>query len=432
MFRLAAPLILAEVGWMLMGIVDTMIVGRVSAEAIAAVSLGTVIFYGIAMFAGGLLLGLDTLVSQAFGAGDEKEARHTLISGLWLALAMVAPVMCALWAFFPVLDAFGIDPAVTRAVKPYMSALNWSTAPLLLFFALRRYLQSVNIVRPVMIALLTANLVNLAANWILVFGNLGAPALGARGSGWATCFARVFMLAILATVVWVRDGAKLLHDSWRPDFARIRRLLVLGFPAATQMVLEIGVFALVAMLIARLGAVALAGHQVAINTVSMTFMLPLGVSSAAAVRVGNALGARDAHGAARAGWTAVALGAGIMGLSAITLETIPGVIARAYTPQLEIVTMGAVLLRVAGFFQLFDGCQIVVTGALRGAGDTRTPMICHFTGYWVIGMPLGWWLCFHKGQGAPGLWIGLTVGLIVIGLVLVEMWRRATHRFAAR
>ena len=417
---------------MLMGIVDTMVVGRVSAEAIAAVSLGTVIFYGIAMFAGGLLLGLDTLVAQAFGAADGREARHALISGLWLALALVLPVMGALWAFFPVLDAFGVDPAVARATKPYMWALSWSTGPLLVYFALRRYLQAINIVRPIMLTLIAANVINLAANWVLVFGKLGVPAMGAPGAGWATCFSRVLMLAMIGIVVWLRDGRELRHDSWRPDFSRIRRLLVLGLPVAVQMLLEIGVFALVAMLIARLGAVALAGHQVAINTASMTFMLPLGVSSAAAVRVGNALGARDPHGAARAGWTALALGAGIMGLSAIMLETIPQVIARAYTPQAEIVAMGAVLLRVAGFFQLFDGCQIVVTGALRGAGDTRTPMICHFAGYWVIGMPLGAWLAFSRGQGAVGLWTGLTVGLIIIGVVLVEMWRRATHKFAAR
>jgi MATE family multidrug resistance protein len=430
MLRLAAPLILAEVGWMAMGIVDTMVVGRVNAEAIAAVSLGTVIFYGLAMFAGGLLMGLDTLVSQAFGAGDERDARHSLISGVWLALALIVPVMAAVWAFFPLLDAIGVDPAVSRATKPYMSALNWSAGPLLIYFALRRYLQAVNVVRPIMITLITANLVNLAVNWVLVFGNLGAPAMGARGSGWATCFARIYMLIVMGAVLWRREGSTLLAVSWRPDFTRIGRLAMLGFPVAVQMILEIGVFALVTMLIGRLGAQALAGHQIAINTVSMTFMLPLGVSSAAAVRVGQALGARDAPGAARAGWTALGLAIAIMSVAALTLEFAPHEIARAFTPNVAIIATAVSLLRVAAFFQLFDGCQIVATGALRGAGDTRTPMVCHFLGYWVIGMPLGAWLCFHLGKGAVGLWTGLTVGLVLIGAVLVELWRRATHVFA--
>jgi len=427
MARLALPLIMAEVGWMSMGVVDTMMVGRVSADAIGAVSLGTMIFYTVGIFASGLLLGLDTLVSQAFGAGNLDDCRHSLINGIWLSLFLIAPVMLIIEACNPLLAAMGIDSGVLRDTRPYLRALNWSAPSLLLYFGFRRYLQSINLVRPVMITLITSNLVNVVGNWIFVFGNLGAPKLGAEGSGWATCLSRVFMMSVLAVVIWRRDPA-LFHASWKPDIRRIRRLLVLGFPAAGQIGLETAVFATVTVLIGRLGATALAGHQIALTTVSMTFMMPLGISSAAAVRVGQAIGRNDPAAAARSGWTALALGGTVMSSAALALLFAPHFIARLFTPDAGIIAAGVLLLRVAAFFQLFDGFQVVATGALRGAGDTRTPMLCHFAGYWVIGLPVGALLCFHFGFGAPGLWIGLSTGLILIGIVLVAFWRRTVIR----
>lgn len=426
MVRMAAPLVLAEVGWMLMGIVDTMAVGRVSAAAIGAVGLGTTVFYTVAMTAGGVLLGLDTLVSQAFGAGDHEDCRRSLISGVWLSVLLVTPAMLIVEGVTRALSGFGVNAAVLRDVQPYMRVLNWSTAPLFFYFAFRRYLQSCHMARPVMTTLITANVVNLAVNWLLVFGNLGAPRLGAVGAGWATFVSRIYMMAALGVVIWRRDRA-LPRVSWAPDWHRVRELCRLGLPAAGQMGVEIAVFATVTVLIGRVGAMALAGHQIALTTVSMTFMMPLGISSAAAVRVGNALGRGDPHGAARSGWTALGLGAMVMSCAAAALLLVPQAIARAFTPETAIIGAGAALLRVAAFFQLFDGFQVVATGALRGAGDTRTPMLCHFTGYWIIGLPLGAWLCFRDAMGARGLWIGLSIGLILIGIVLVGFWRRTVR-----
>ena len=431
MATLAAPLVLAEVGWMAMGVVDTMMVGRVGAEAVAAVSLGTMVFYAVGMFASGLLLGLDTLVAQAYGAQDRVDCRRSLVNGVWLAIGLVPIVMAIIAAFPPLLAVFGIDPAVRVVTGPYLWALNWSTPALLGYFAFRRYLQSVNVVRPVTVILVTANLVNVAGNWLLVFGHWGFPQMGAEGSGWATCLSRFYMAIGLGVVIWRHDHRALFEISWRPHWERIRELLRLGMPAALQIGLETGVFATVTVLVGKLGAVALASHQIALMTASMTFMLPLGISSAAAVRVGHALGARDSDAATRAGWTAIALGAAVMTAAGLALTFLPHWIARSYTPDEGIVNAGAAILQVAALFQLFDGCQIVATGALRGAGDTRTPMLCHFAGYWVIGLPLEAMLCFQFGMGARGLWIGLTAGLIVIGLILVEGWRRATHRFLA-
>ena len=423
MVKLALPLVLAELGWMAMGIEDTMFVGRVGAQAIGAVSLGTATFYGPAIFAAGLLLGLDTFVATAFGAEDHDDVRHSLINGVWLALLMIVPVMAVIWLAIPLLGVAGVDPGVLRAATPYLKALNWSAPPLLIFFAFRRYLQSVNVVRPVMMTLITANLLNIACNWIFVFGNLGWRRMGAEGAGWATCIARIYMMAVLGIVTWRNDPA-LAGVSWKPDFKRVVELLRLGFPAGLQIFFEWGVFSAATLLIARVGADALAGHQITLTTISTTYMMPLGISSAAAVRVGQAIGRGDREGMARAGWMALALGAAVMGCAAVALLVIPHAIARLFTPEVEVIASSVVLLRIAAFFQLFDGLQVVVTGALRGTGDTRTPAICHFMGYWVIGLPIGMVLCFKYGMGAAGLWTGLCVGLILIGIVLLEIWRR--------
>jgi multidrug resistance protein, MATE family len=429
MIRLAAPLVLAELGWMAMGVVDTMFVGRVGAEAIGAIGLGTMVFYGIAICAAGLLLGLDTLVAQAFGAGNRPDCHRSLVSGIWLAGLMIPLVMGMIWALEGILPHLGVDPEVLRATQPYLHALIWSAPPLLIYFALRRYLQALHMARPIMITLLSANLVNLAGNWILVLGHLGAPRLGAEGSGWATCLSRVYMAAALAYVLWKLDP-EIVRISWRPDLVRMWTLVKLGAPAAGQMALEIGVFATVTVLVSRLNATALAGHQIALTTVSTTFMMPLGISSAAAVRVGFALGREDRLTAARAGWMALGLGAAVMSVAAIVLLAAPEWIARLFTPEAAVIAAAATILRVAAFFQLFDGLQIVVTGSLRGAGDTRTPMVCHLVGYWIIGLPLGAILCFGRGLGAPGLWMGLSAGLIAIGIVLAAFWWRTAQRWS--
>lgn len=429
MLKLAGPLVLAELGWISMGVVDTMVVGRApeSAEAIGAVSLGGVLFYTVGMFGSGLLLGLDTLVAHSFGAGKIEDCHHSLVNGLYLSLGLGPVLMAFLWLATPWLRSFGIHPAVLRQAIPYMHAITWSTLPLLLYFTLRRYLQAINQVKPVMLTLITANLVNLAGNWVLVFGHLGARPMGAEGAGWATCISRVYMLLALAAYTLYyeyKHGTGLAHAALRPDLARIHALFGLGFPAALQLAVEIAVFATATALIGRLEPTSLAGHQIALIMVSFTYMVPSGISSAAAVRVGQALGRGNPAAAGRSGWTALLLGAGFMSCAALAFLLFPQYVVRAFTPDSAVIRTGAALLVVAAFFQLFDGFQTVATGALRGAGDTRTPMVCHLVGYWIIGLPLGYSLCFWRGWGATGLWTGLCVALILIGSVLLVMWRR--------
>jgi MATE family, multidrug efflux pump len=297
----------------------------------------------------------------------------------------------------------------------------------------RRCLQAMNMVKPVAFALVSANLVNAFFNWVLIYGRWGFPAMGTVGSGWSTAIARTYMAVVLVGyLLWYdhRHRTDLLKTPVEVDLPRIRRLIMLGLPAAMQFTLESGVFALVTALIARLGAASLAGHQIALNSVAFTYMVPLGIASAAAVRVGQAIGRRDAAGARDAGGTAIFLGAAFMTGASIALLIFPRWIALMYTSDEQVIRSTIALLAAGAAFQLFDGLQTVATGALRGAGDTRTPMVCHFLAYWAIGLPLGWWLCFRRGWGAFGLWAGLSLALILIGIVLLFAWRRAVRRLA--
>jgi multidrug resistance protein, MATE family len=431
--RLALPLVMAEIGWMSMSIVDTMMVGRLpdSATSMGAVSLGSNIFMVLALFGGGLLLGLDTLVSQAFGAGEREDCHRSLINGIYLSVVLTPLLAAPIWLLPRLLRNIGVDPGVMQLAVPYSKALAYGLFPLLLYFAVRRCLQAMNMVRPVAFALITANIVNAVGNWVLIYGKWGAPAMGAIGSGWSTDVARVYMAIVLVGyLLWYdrRHRTELLKTPVDIDLTRIRELIVLGFPAAMQITLESGVFALVTALIARLGAIPLASHQIALNTVAFTYMVPLGISSAAAVRVGQEIGRKNPAGVRDAGGTAIFLGAVFMVLASALLLLFPRWIARMYTPDESVIRSSITLLAAGAAFQLFDGIQTVATGALRGLGDTRTPMLCHFTAYWIIGLPLGSWLCFRLGWGAFGLWAGLSLALILIGVVLLFVWRAAVRK----
>jgi multidrug resistance protein, MATE family len=425
MLSLAWPVVVAELGWMVMGLVDTLMVGRVSPEAIGAVGLGSSVFVAFAIFGMGLLLGLDTLVSQAYGAGSREECHRWLLHGLYLAVIASAPVMAASWELVQLMPRWGLHPTVLEMAAPYLQIVTWSTLPLLLYAALRRYLQAMNVVRPIMVTLLTANLVNLVVNWLLIFGHLGFPRLGTDGAAWATVASRVYLVVALALVIaWHERGAhiSLFSTPLGVEAPRLWRLLKLGFPAATHLSAEVGVFAAATALAGRLDPIALTSHQIALNIVGVTYMVPLGVASAGAVRVGQAIGRRDLHGASQSGWTAIAIGVGFMACAALGLLTVPSQIVGLFTHEPSVVTLGVSLLFLAALFQLFDGLQGVATGVLRGLGDTRTAMISNVAAHWLLGLPIGYVLCFVAGWGVMGLWIGLSLGLVVVGLVLVMTW----------
>jgi MATE family multidrug resistance protein len=430
-FRLALPLVLAELGWMSMGIVDTIMVGRLreSAIAIGATGLGQSLYHSLAIFAGGLLLGLDAFVAQAYGREDVHDARHSLVNGLVLCSALAPLSMLAVSLWPELMRRFGISPELVEPMRPFLWALNWGTLPLLAYFALRRYLQAVNVTTPIMFALISANLINAFGDWVLIYGHLGFRAMGIAGSGWSTALARVYLAAVLAiTVLRVESKRGLAFVPWRIDFGRMLALLRLGVPAAAQILFEIGAFSAATALCARLGPVPLSGHEIALNCAAFTFMVPLGISSAAAVRVGQEVGRSNWRGARRAGWSAIFLGAAFMSSSGLLFVFESKLIARLFSPDPRVVKVGASLLLVAAAFQLFDGLQTVATGALRGTGDTTTPMVANFVAYWLIGLPLGCELCWRSHLGVLGIWLGLCVGLMLIGSALLIAWNRKIPR----
>lgn len=454
MLRLALPLIVAELGWMAMEIVDTIMVSRLpnSTEAIGAAGLGGILFYVPAIFAAGLLFGLDTLVSHAYGARRLDECHRWLIQSLYIVATLTPLCIVAIWQMPLILNRTQtLDVSLLQQTTVFMHALMWSAAPLLLYFAFRRYLQAMDKVNIVMIALLIANVVNLVGNWALIYGHLGMPALGIAGSGWATVIARSTMaLILLGYIIYydrkhhisildilrgrageggspsasIRSYPRLAFPGLRPDAKRIRELLRLGFPVAFQILFEVGVFATATYLAGRLGVIPLAAHQITLRTASVTFMVPLAISSAAAVRVGQALGRRDLPGASRAGWTALFLGVSFMTAAAVVFVVFPRAIARVFTTDETVIQTTIALLFVAAVFQIFDGLQIVASGALRGAGDTRTPMLTSLVAYWVLGLPLGYYLGFARGMGVVGVWVGLCVGLMIIGVGMLWWWGR--------
>jgi multidrug resistance protein, MATE family len=408
-----------------MSMVDTIMVGRLSPAAIGAVGISSAIFYAPALFGIGLLLGLDTLVSQAFGRGDFDDCHRALAQGVYLAIGY-APLGMLVIGFAPHLfPLIGITEAVRGPAREYISLLNWSTLPLLLYVAFRRYLQGVGKVRPVTFALVSANLVNWFGNWALIYGKLGLPALGVRGSALSTCVARIYMAAVLIWWAWKheRDRGHPLFAHWpglRP--AILVRLLGLGWPAASQLIFEVGAFSVATLLAGRISPDILAAHQIVLNSASLTYMVPLGLASAAAISVGHAIGAGNRALARRKGSMAIGIGVVFMALAATAFLTFPRQLVHIYTHDSETAAVGIRLLAVAAAFQVFDGIQGISTGALRGLGKTRGPMVINMVAYGVIGLPIGYVLCFHTRWGIYGLWSGLTLALIFAAGMVGAQW----------
>jgi MATE family multidrug resistance protein len=424
-----------------MGIVDTIMVGHMDNPAIdiASVALGQVLYNTLAFGIAGILLSLDTYLSQSHGAGRYDEANRWLYHGLILTAILAA----LLWGIIEVaplaMQRLPVDAGVKAGAIRFLRALNWGTPVLFLYFALRRYLQAFNHVRPIAWALITANLSNIFFNWLLIYGHswgtIRIPALGIVGSGLATSISRLYLAAFVAAAIWVIErrhsyGLRTVERRFEPT--RLRQLVSLGAPAGGQIFVEISIFATVTFLIGTMGPLPLAGHEIALNCASFTFMVPFAISAAAAVRVGQAIGRGAPREAAAAGWTSILLGAGCMATFSIVLSLFAHPIARAFTPDRAVIAATVPLLFVAAAFQFFDGLQITATGALRGAGNTHAGLIVQIIGYWIIGLPVGYWLAFRLHHGALGLWMGLCAGLIIAGLALTTVWGRTTRSLSAK
>jgi MATE family multidrug resistance protein len=431
--QLAIPVVLSELGWMAQGVVDTIMVGRLGPAAIGAVAVGNAVFYTPSLFGIGLLLSLDTMVAQAYGRKDYDDCHRWLAQGIYLAAAITPILMILIAGASFLYGRVGITPEVAAPAGSYLRILNWSILPLLIYGASRRYLQGVGQVRVITLTYIAANLLNWGGNWVLIYGHFGFPAMGVSGSALSTVIARISMALSLMAFAWryERQRGHPLFKHWAgPQWTRIKQLIRLGLPAAGQIILEVGAWNVATLSAGWLSPVALATHQIAINYASITYMVPLGISAAAAVAVGHAVGAGDKARARRAGWLALALGVSFMVLAGVLFFVAPKALIELFTHDPRVLAVGPSLLWIAAAFQIFDGVQIVCTGALRGLGETRAPMIANFIGYWILGLPLGLILCFVLKWGIYGMWIGLTLSLVVISFILLRRWHLASRQYA--
>jgi len=417
--HLAIPVAISQVGMMLMGFVDTLMLGRLSAEALAAGALGHSISIALTVFPMGVLMALDPLVAQAFGAGDHGRVAARFQQGLVLATVMVLPVALLMWWGGSLMRITGQSPVIVDLSTLYLRALIPGNAFFLLFVAIRQTLQAMSLVRPALIAILVANVVNVLANYALIFGHFGFPALGVLGSGWATSFSRSVMLLGLLVAGWQR-----LRFAFAPSLRvwshrGYRQMLKIGIPTGTHIAIELWLFVAVALMMGNLGVRELAGHQITFNLAAMTFMVPLGISGAAATRVGNAIGRGDQAGARRAAAVCLVLGGSMMTVFGLIFWQAPQFLSRLYTHELDVIAVAATLIPIAAAYQVFDGLQVVAVGSLRGAADTRTPAAIALVGFWFFGLPLAWWLAYPRGLGAPGLWWGLTTSLALVAVLLL-------------
>lgn len=419
---LALPIAATQVSNMLLGVVDTLMLGRFSVEALSAASLANVWIWGSLHLAMGVLFGVDPIVAQAHGARDGARAAFALQRGLVLALCLSVPLALLWLGTEEFLRATGQDAALSAAAERYTRLQIPSVPFFLAFLALRQYLQGREIVRPALVVILFANVVNAVLNYALIFGHLGAPRLGLDGAAIATSLSRAACLLALAALVL---RLRLHEGAWVPWSRRafaprgLGEILALGIPVGVQISLEAWAFSGAALLAGLIGTEELAAHTIVLNMATLSFMMPLGIALAAVTRVGNLIGARRPDDAQRAAWVALALGGGVMAASATLFLVLREWLPRLYTADATVVALAAGILPIAAAFQVFDGVQVVGCGVLRGMGRTRPAAVFNGISYWLLGIPLGWWLGLRAGWGLAGVWWGLCIGLAVVASLLV-------------
>lgn len=426
---LALPIIAVNLGMTLMGAVDTLMVGRVSAAALAAVALGNVMFFSIIMLGVGITLALDPIVSQALGAEDREGAELGVQRGVVLATIIALPLMSLLLLGEPFARVMRQPVELHENVGIYARILVPSVLPFLWFSVARQTLQALHRVAPVVWVIVLANVANFLLNKWLIFGGLGVAPMGVAGSAWATTISRYLMLGLL---LWIarRELLPMLHPIRRQAFALagLGRMFRLGLPIGLQIEIEMATFGAVALLMGSFGTLQVASHQVALNLASLTFMVPMGVGMSAAVLVGRAVGRGDPVAAKASAKAALALGAAFMCCTALMFILVPRFFAALYTTDTTVIAFAVILLPLAGIFQVFDGLQVVAVGILRGLGDTRAPMLINLVGFVVLGLGTSLVLAYRTPLGAVGLWWGLVIGLAAVATILLLRVRFALRR----
>lgn len=436
LFKLATPIVATQVAWVAMLTTDTAFIGRLGSDALAGAGLSLMTFFIGYMLCFGVTMSTAGLAAQAFGARRPRIVRRVIRQGLWVGGIMVTPCVLGFTFTGPLLAALDQPPEALPHAEAYMSTLMWSLPPAIAFAILRNFVSALGRPGPALYAMAAGVPVNALLDYALIFGNFGFPRLELVGAGIATSTVNVLMLAFIAAVAqWRRPFNKyqVFARFWRPDWRIFTEILRVGAPIAVMMVLEGGFFIGAVFVIGQFGAVAVAAHMIAMQMPHITFMVPMGMSQAATVRVGQMAGRRDVTGAYRAGWTAIAVTAAFMLVTTAVILTTTGPFARLFmdtdTAGADLVLpMAQGLLVLAALFQLGDGIQAVAAGALRGVNDTKIPMINAVASFWGLGATLALWLAFHRGLETEGIWIGFVVSLCVAALLQAWRFRRLQRR----
>jgi MATE family multidrug resistance protein len=426
--RLGGPLALGELGWMSTYIVDALMIGRLanSPLAISASSLGNTIFYAIVFCAIYLMNGLETLIAQAYGQGDTSEGVILLAQSFWIVVVGTPLVMLSTLAALPLLPHLGTPPEIVAETARYVKPLVWSTAPLMAYMALRKFLQSVDRVLLITVSLVTASFVNWLGDYAFLFGHFGFKPMGVAGSAWGTLVVRFWMLGLLAvgTCLAVRQqGQQLTWSMLRPDGRRLKLLLGIGWPSGLQTLTELGVSTYTSILCARLGTILLAAHQVVLDLNAFVYQVPLGLAYATVTRVGQSAGRNSLPEVRRATNASLLLGMGFMAIAATAFAAFSHTWAGLYTNSAEVVRAAAPIFTLCAFGLLGDTTFVLLASALTGLGDTRTPMAVSLVWNWGIGMPLAYALGFHYGLGLKGLWLGRVVGSVGTAITIAVLWQ---------
>jgi len=430
-FALAYPVMLSQLGQVGVGIADTMMVGRLGAETLAAASLGNSIFFVIMMFGIGVSMSITPLVASADGEGKSKRItrifKHGFIINVFTGMILFMLILLA----SPGLYHLNQPLEVVNLAIPYLAIVTFSLLPFMVFQTFKQFTEGMSQTKQAMAITILCNLLNVFLNWVMIYGNLGFPALGLNGAGYATLISRILMAAIMFYYVWNSKRYKPYKLSFgfkKLSFPLVSKMLNIGVPTGFQFVFETGAFSAAAIMMGWIGTNALAAHQIAINLASISYMMASGLSSAATVRVGNQLGRRDIQNLREIGFTSFSMAALFMLFFAVGFIVFRNYLPMLYINDSSVVEMAASLLIFAGIFQLSDGVQVVGLGALRGMADVRIPTIITLVAYWVIGLPLGYFLAFNYGYNEHGIWCGLLIGLTVAAAMLVFRFNFLTEK----
>ena len=418
---LAVPMMAGQLSQMLMGVADSAMVGRVGVVPLAASSFANGLLSVPFLFALGLLQAISVRASQAHGAGDRRETGEVLRHGLAITGVAGIGLVALTFVVGGFLGEFGQPPEVAAEARAFFLLSGASMLPMLLAMSFKQFSEALDHPWPPMLILLGSVLLNIFLNWILIYGNLGAPALGLTGAGIATLLARTgALVAVVAYVFRARRFSDALPIAWRSPLvmARVRSLLRIGLPASAQLLLEVTAFTVATIMIGWLGAQQLAAHQIALTCAATSFMFPLGIAMATTIRIGQALGANESGRVRAIGFTSFGLGLLIMCATGLIFAFGNEWLARAFVGDISVAALAARLLIIAAFFQLFDGLQVVGAGALRGLNDATAPMVVCLVGYWIVFLPFAYLAAFRFGFGAAGIWCGLAAALGIVGVSL--------------